>query len=291
MKYLYDLLYYYFCYVRYGYLKKVLKLEEKYIDIGGQKICLFESKGGEVPIFFIHGFLDAAFGFRKIIHHLDPRFKVYIVDVPGFGRSKLPPVKYLYQLDFFADMIYKTIQKLDLHNLIVCAHSMGGLLTLHMGLKDQAGDKRFQKLILLASGGIPHPKREEMRRILFPQNEADVHNLLHHLYYAQVPDPSPLIRRTLVRAWNKQEFNYLAENTVARENEIFFGEKIKGIKIPTTIIAGKQDQITPPEMMQQMKKYIKNSELMLLDHTRHAIHLEKSPELGHILNSLLEKRA
>ena len=40
---LYELLYTYFSYTRYEVLKKELGLNESYADIGGQKVCYFES--------------------------------------------------------------------------------------------------------------------------------------------------------------------------------------------------------------------------------------------------------
>ncbi|TGL27381.1 alpha/beta fold hydrolase, partial [Leptospira bourretii] len=68
---------------------------------------------------------------------------------------------------------------------------------------------------------------------------------------------------------------YLQENTLRREDEIFFDAKMKGIKIPTLILAGAEDEITPPFMMKKINSYIKKSKLVWIPKVRHAIHLEK----------------
>ena len=203
---LYELLYTYFSYTRYEVLKKELGLNESYADIGGQKVCYFESPNEGQPLVLIHGLLDSAFGFRKIIPYLDKKFKLYIIDIPGFGKSKLPPIQYLYQVDIFSDMIYKVFQKLSLDNIVLCGHSMGGLIAQHIAIQDSK-NKRIQKLVLLSTGGIPHPERDKMRAVLFPADHEEVGRLLQHLYYKETPMPSKLIRKTLVHNWNSREYN------------------------------------------------------------------------------------
>ncbi len=282
---LYKLLYSYFSYTRYNVLKKELGLKQYYADIGKQKICYFESQNEGQPLVLIHGLLDSAFGFRKMIPFIDKKYKLYIIDIPGFGKSKLPQIQYLYQVDIFSDMIYKILQKLSLDNIVLCGHSMGGLIAQHMAIQDSKNN-RIQKLVLLSSGGIPHPERDKMRAVLFPADHEEVARLLQHLYYKETPMPSKLIRKTLVHAWNSREYKFLAENTIERETEIFFGSEARKIKIPTTIISGKQDLITTPEAMKTLKSYIRGSKLVLLEHTRHAIHLEKPKEVAEIINTL-----
>lgn len=284
MNFIYKVLYGYFALTRYQVLKKEFGLIESYVDIGGNKVCYFTSQNHGKPLVLIHGLLDSAFGFRKLIPYLDKKYKLFIIDIPGFGKSQLPRVKYLYQVDIFARMIYRTLENLNLQNIVLCGHSMGGLISQHIALLD-SHNKRIEKLILLSTGGIPHPKRDEMRALLFPSEQDEVTRLLQHLYYKETPMPSRLIRKTLVHAWNSLEYKYLAENTIEREHEIFFGKEARKIKIPTTIISGKQDVITSPDSMKTLKSYIKGSKLFLLEHARHAIHLEKPRDISDIINS------
>lgn len=280
---IYEFIYKYYTYTRYNVLKKQYGLKQSYADIGGQKMCYFESQNAGKPLILIHGLLDAAFGFRKMIPYLDKKFKLYIIDIPGFGKSKMPPIQYLYQVDIFADMIYKVFQKLNLYNITLCGHSMGGLISQHITIQDRKFH-RIQKLVLLSTGGIPHPERDKMRAILFPADPEEVERLLQHLYYKETPIPPKLICKTLVHVWNSIEYKFLAENTIKREYEIFFGKKASKIKIPTWIISGKQDLITTPEAMKTLKSYIRGSKLVLLDHARHAIHLEKPKEVADMIN-------
>ena len=164
---LHKLVFDYFQYTRFQALEKQGNLKSGLLDLDGIKLHFYESQNEQRPILFLHGLLDASFGFRKIIPYLDKKHKIYLFDLPSFGKSKLPKIKFLYQIDYFANLIYEGIQKLNLKNLTICGHSMGGLVSQHLALLDS--EKRIEKLILLAPGNSPHPERDRMRSILFPK--------------------------------------------------------------------------------------------------------------------------
>ena len=267
---MYSYIYSYYKYKRYQELIKEQGFISKKVDIKGCSIHYLQSKTGTEPMIMIHGLLDASFGFRKLIPFLNKKYKIFLIDIPGFGKTKLPSISYLYQLDIFADLLYRVIQTFDLDSYTLLGHSMGGLLSQHIALKD----KKIKKLILLSTGNAPHPERNRMREILFPQKEEEISRLLSYLYFQKKQEPSYLLKKTLLKAWNTKEFHYMAENTIEREDEIFFGEKAKNINIPTLIISGIDDEITTKEQMIRLKKYIKGSKLVLIKDAKHAIHLE-----------------
>lgn len=286
IKSIYSLAYWYFHFTRYRELTTKSKLDEKMVDIGGQKICYYISPIGNKNLLFIHGLLDASFGFRKILPLLSLDWKVHLVDVPSFGKSKLPLVKFLFQIDAFTRMIYQSIETLDLTNVTLVGHSMGGLIAQHLAILDaQRTNPKIQKLILLSPGNAPHEKRDHVKELLFPANREEVNRLLHSLYYKEIPEPSEFLKSVLVTGWNSQAYHYLAENTIEREKEIFFSNKAKEIKIPTLILSGEDDEITDAKSMQQLCKWIKGSKLILIPNARHAIHLEKPDVIAKEINT------
>ncbi|MCC5814593.1 MAG: alpha/beta hydrolase [Leptospira sp.] len=291
MNFLYKYLFYKFERSRIKYFKSECDISEKYFDMDGFSIYYLEKPGvASYPtIVLIHGFLDACYGFRKLVQHLNYPGRILIPDMPGFGRSKLPKFPYLYQLDIFADMLFDWIQKMQLKSMIICGHSMGGLVSQKIILKDQNSDKSvIEKAILLATGGIPHPQRDEMRDILFPKSLIDISKLLGYLYHSDFPEPSMLVKKTLLNKWNGWENRYLGENTVRREKEIFFGEKAREIKIPTLIAIGEQDELTTVDMMKQYKKWIKSSKLEIISDTRHALHNERAEAVARMIQNFLK---
>jgi pimeloyl-ACP methyl ester carboxylesterase len=265
-------------------MKETHSLIEKKNNVGGIPFYHFESKNSGENLLLLHGLLDASFGFRKLIFHLSKSWKLFIPDVPGFGKNKLPNIKFLLHLDIIAQIIYEYIRIIDLRKITVVGHSMGGLLSQHLALLDAKKDQRISRLILISPGNHPHPNRDEIRSILFPRNRKEVLRLLHELYYKDFPDPSPFLQDTLVYEWNLPEYEVLAENTIEREKEIFFGKAVENIKIPTHIIAGENDLITNLNSMHDLHSWIGGSTLDVIQNAKHAIHLEYPEKVAEFIN-------
>jgi pimeloyl-ACP methyl ester carboxylesterase len=290
MKFLLNFLFYIYERKRIQFMRNELQFQNRIVSLGGHSIFFLEKKGDpQFPtLVLVHGFLDACYGFRKLAQHLHYPGRILIPDMPGYGRSSLPPVSYLYQLPVFADLLYRAFQALQLTDVTLCGHSMGGLVTQKIILKDQSTDSPFiRKAILLATGGIPHPKRDEMRRLLFPQTTQDISKLLGYLYHTNFPEPSWIAKKILLNQWNGWQNQYLAENTIRSEKEIFFGERAKGISIPVLIIGAEEDELATPEMMKKYKKWIRNSDLCILKDTRHAFHMEKPEQIAVLIRDFI----
>lgn len=61
------------------------------------------------------------------------------------------------------------------------------------------------------------------------------------------------------------------------------------VTCPTCIIWGKQDNVTPPEVAEDMHKFTPNSELHWIDKCGHAAMMEKPDEFNEILYAWLQK--
>lgn len=76
----------------------------------------------------------------------------------------------------------------------------------------------------MAPGGIPHPKRDEMKELLFPKTEEDLLKLIEALYYETPTLPGKIARKALIQSWNELPNQFLTVNTIEREEEIFLGK-------------------------------------------------------------------
>jgi pimeloyl-ACP methyl ester carboxylesterase len=280
---LYKLSYHFYSSKRYKVLKKNLLLKEKKINNGGLPFTYFESTNEGKNLVLLHGLLDASFGFRKMIPFLK-NWKIIVPDVPGFGKNSLPPISILWNLDVIAKLIYDAIKALNLREITLVGHSMGGLLSQHICLLDQKGEKRIERLVLLSTGNEPSPRRDELKDILFPKNRDEVVRLLHQLYHKNFPDPNYFIQDMLVYIWNSNEYELLAKNTIEREAEIFFGKRAKEIKIPVHLVVGDEDSITDIHSIKKLHSWIKGSTIDIIREAKHALHLEYPEQIANIIN-------
>ena len=65
---------------------------------------------------------------------------------------------------------------------------------------------------------------------------------------------------------------------------------LPNITTPTCIIWGKQDNVTPPEVAEEMHKEIPNSDLFWIDECGHAAMMEKPHEFNEILYNWIKDK-
>jgi pimeloyl-ACP methyl ester carboxylesterase len=69
------------------------------------------------------------------------------------------------------------------------------------------------------------------------------------------------------------------------------GEELGQIKVPTLLIWGKNDKVTPPFVAEDFHKLIPNSELAFIDQCGHAPMMEVPNAFNEILEQFLKAQA
>jgi len=67
-------------------------------------------------------------------------------------------------------------------------------------------------------------------------------------------------------------------------------EDISAMRLPTCLIWGKQDNITPPEVAEEFKRLLPDSELHWIDQCGHAPMMEQPVDFNRILDDWLKRR-
>lgn len=105
--------------------------------------------GSGPPLLFLHG-SDAFAAWQPFMTELGAHFEVIVPDHPGFGASEVPT-----WLDTIGDLshFYRAfIDALDLHDIVLAGHGIGGWIAADLALKNSAG---VRALILVDSAGLP----------------------------------------------------------------------------------------------------------------------------------------
>ena len=120
---------------------------------GTKKVRLaYRDKGSGKPVLLLHGFGASSYTWR----HVEPALvtaghRVLTVDLKGFGQSD-KPINENYSIFDQAALISQFIEQLNLKNVTVVGHSLGGGVTLVLALeKDKKKRKRISKIVLIDS--------------------------------------------------------------------------------------------------------------------------------------------
>ena len=98
----------------------------------------FDVQGeGEPTLFFVHGFAGDMGGWDNQLSHFSKKYKVVAIDLPGFGLSGNN--RKHWSMKTFGDDILSVIENLNLENVILVGHSMGGAVILEAA-RQKTGD-------------------------------------------------------------------------------------------------------------------------------------------------------
>lgn len=120
-----------------------------------KQIAYFITGKGK-PLVLLHGYQSDSRAWNDLIPFLKDRFQLIMIDLPGHGKSEL--VEDVNAMELMADVVLSVIDELNLVEVSVVGHSMGGYVALAMA--EQAPDL-VKNLYLINS----HPFADSEKRI------------------------------------------------------------------------------------------------------------------------------
>lgn len=240
-------------------------------------------EGEGEPVIVLHGWGANINTVLPIVNILKDRYKVYALDLPGFGESEEPkePISSFEYAKIVKDFIVdEGIEKASF-----IGHSFGGKLSIIMGSKYP---DMVNKIVLIDSAGLI-PKRgidyyvkvysfKSLRFIyknffFWLKDDKRMEKFYKKFGSTDYRDSSGVMRKILV--------------IVVNEN---LKDLLKDIKAPTLIIWGDEDTDTPLYMAKTMEKEIKDSGLVVLEGAGHYSYLDDYYTFRAVINAFFNGR-
>lgn len=259
---------------------------EIYYDIAGMKLRPHKNGFIEVPtLFLLHGG-PGGDHLRYKIHSLglEKKAQLVFIDHRGCGRSKKTTAKE-YTLQNNIKDVEALRKHLGLDKIALLGTSYGGIVALGYAIKYQ---KHLSQLILVASSPshrflasakaylarVGSQKQITSAQKLWEgkfKNSQEVKkffNTMESLYSYKKRKPKQMAYGKSGTIWSHVALNQGFKNFLRTYN---FVPKLNKIKVPTLILAGKEDWICRPEEAQLMAKKIPHAQLKIFNHCGHAI--------------------
>jgi pimeloyl-ACP methyl ester carboxylesterase len=263
-------------------------LNSSYLTIGSGK-----------PIILLHGWGGNKDSWRLLIEALKTidfdlkKFKLYALDLPGFGDTNEPPQgwninNYANWLEKFLVKIYKHDGLQGDYSLIV--HSFGGRMLMKLfdnQFEHEHGVAKPDKLILIAAAGI---KPTETIRIKIAKLVAKIGKSV--LKLSVLNRLAPIAQKILYKTLRTHD--YEKSTGVMRETFLnIINEDLKGsldhITNPTLIVWGVRDSYVPVKDARIMHEKIVGSELHIIKDGKHGIHKTHAPQIAVWIKQFLNK--
>jgi 2-hydroxy-6-oxonona-2,4-dienedioate hydrolase len=237
-----------------------------------------EEGEGEI-ILLLHGLFGALSNFDGIIDEFKKNYKIVVPVLPIYEAPlREISVDFLknYTVDFLKEKGYYG-QKMN-----VLGNSLGGHVALFLTLQNQ---EIVKTLTLTGSSGL----FENTMGDTFPkrQNYEFIRRKTEYTFY----DPDMASKDLVDSLFETVNNNEKAMRVVAvarsaiRDN---VENKLHDIKVPTLLVWGKQDRITPPFVGEDFHKGIVDSQLNFINCCGHAPMMERPVEFNIILKKFLE---
>jgi pimeloyl-ACP methyl ester carboxylesterase len=253
-------------------------MRDTYVDVNGEKLHIFDAGAGET-VLFLHGAGGA--NWYPLLETLAQTRHVLAPEHPGFGRSQIP--EWMMSVSDLAFFYLDVLEKLDLKNVHLVGHSLGGWTAAEIAIRSTA---RLKSLSLLAPAGVRSPEVPFGDIFLWsPEEHA------RHSFY----DPKLIEAR--IKYLAETDVDITLQNRAAaarlawnpRLNNPQLTYWLHRIDVPTLFVWGKEDAICPLACAEPFMKPIKHAELYTLSETGHGLHTERPKEVAAKLNSFFDK--
>lgn len=222
----------------------------------------YEVIGEGKPILLLHGWGASLRTFEKLARDLSSLYQVYSIDLPGFGESEIGVPLSVSEV---SDVIYQFCKELHIDNPILLGHSYGGRVAIVYASKYPVN-----KLILVSAAGLKQ-KLKISKKI-----KIRVYKMFKKLHIpvkmgsTDYQNADNVKRIMLVQAVNQDLKN-----------------EMKKIKVPTLMLYGKDDDVTPLALAKGIKNSIEQSVLIELEDCGHFPYLDRPSYFTLVLMSYL----
>jgi pimeloyl-ACP methyl ester carboxylesterase len=252
-------------------MTEYLKTEEKFT---------YAEAGVGPAIIVLHGLMGTLSNFEDTFNHFSKNG--YNVLIPELPLYSLPLIK--TNVKNLAKFLQDFMEHKKLDSAILLGNSLGGHIALYFTKHYQ---EKVTALVLTGSSGLyekamgdSFPKRgsyeyiEQKTKGVFYDPAIGTKEMVDDIFKI-VNDRNSVIR-TLAIAKSAIRHNMAGD--------------LPEMKIPTCIIWGKQDTVTPPEVAHDFHKLMPDSNLFWIDKCGHAAMMERPEEFNSFLHNWLKNR-
>ncbi|MDH3650168.1 MAG: alpha/beta hydrolase [Saprospiraceae bacterium] len=240
----------------------------RYIELG---------PGTETPLVLLHGLFGTASNFDAVMDYFSGRRKVLLPLLPIFEMPlrKLSVMGLVQYVRSFLE--FKSLDKID-----VLGNSLGGHLALLYTLEHK---DKVRSMILSGSSGL----YESAFGTTFPRRED--YEYIRKKVQLTFYDPKVTTKSMVDEIFQVVNNRAKAIRIVKTAKSAIYhnvADQLHRIKVPTLLVWGLQDAITPIFVGEKFKELIPESTLETIDKCGHAPMLERPEKFNKILEDFLQ---
>lgn len=249
----------------------------------------FDDVGRGLPVVFLHGFPhDRSLWLQQRIA-LASRIRCIVPDLRGFGESEGTA----HDMDTFADDIVAMLDRLDIEDAVVCGLSMGGYITMAMWRRYP---ERMRGIVLCDTrAGADSEEQRAARNAAIAKVRSEgaaaiAQEQLEKMVGRETRAHRPDIVDTVRAMMSRQSASGMTGALQALRDRPDSRETVASMTVPTLVIVGADDVITPPAEASAMVNLLPaeaHARLEIIEGAGHVSCIERPAAVTHALADFL----
>ena len=250
-------------------------------EVDGLKIACWVNDDGfsedRKSLVFVHGSGCDHTLWENQYRELDDDYNIAAVDLPGHGQSEGKGER---EVGLYVEWVKKIVEGLGLQRPVIIGHSLGAAISLTFAIK-------YGEVL---SGIVPVGGGVKM-----PVNEMILDGIRNN-----TASTLSLVAKFSVTKNNREKFfSSLIEGISKVSPDVIYGDflscdrldiadEISHIKVPTLLICGEDDKMTPPDLSEFMRDHIAGAKLSLIKDAGHFVMWENVETFNRTLKDFVD---
>ncbi len=224
---------------------------------------------------FLHGWQSSAEAWMGVLSKLkEKNIHLLALDLPGFGKSPLPPAA--WGVGDYARVVKNFLLKKELSQVILIGHSFGGRVAIKLAA---TAPSVLKKLVLVDAAGFRDNSLNRALKVRAAEFLKPLFNL------SMFKSLKPLLYEAIGASdyGNSAALKQIFIKTIEEDLSVNMTE----VQVPTLLVWGEFDYVTPLSFAHRMSKLIPNSQLMILPEAGHFSFVDQPDKFVEAIQSLV----
>lgn len=241
---------------------------------------------GSPPVVLLHGFPLDARVWEVQRDALCDAHRVITPDLRGFGRSESDEP---FTLETIADDVRALLADLGALPCVLGGLSMGGYVALAYAKKYPSDLKGLLLIDTRAEVDTPEG-REGRQKMIELVRDKGAPAVAEALMPKMIAPQSRHVVADLRKIMESQPARTIENALVALRDRPDLRKDLASIRVPTLVVVGEHDAITPPAMANTLHENIANSELVTIAGSGHMTPMEQPEQVNRAIADFLSRR-